>query len=255
MRKIHEVLRLKWAAELTNREIAKATGIARSTVGEYLRRAEEAGLSWPLPDELDHDEIERLLFKKPPEPDTTRPLPIWTDVHRELRRKGVTLWLLWEEYCSAYAGHDAACYSYTRFCELYRAWNGSIDVYMRQSHTPGEKLFVDFAGQTIALIDAETGEVSEAQLFVAAFGASSYTFATATEGQDLRSWIDAHQQAFRFYQGLPAILVPDNLKSGVSEAHRYEPDVNPTYHDMAEHYGVAVIPTRTAAPKDKALAA
>jgi len=129
MRKIHEVLRLKWTAELTNREIAKATGIARSTVSDYLRRAEEAGLSWPLPDELDHERLSMLLFKKAPEPKKARPLPIWADVHRELRRKGMTLWLLWEEYCAGYAGSGAGCYSYTRFCELYRAWNGTLDVW------------------------------------------------------------------------------------------------------------------------------
>jgi transposase len=181
-----------------------------------------------------------------------RPLPDWAVVHRELRRKGVTLWLLWEEYCAAHAG--AACYSYTRFCELYRAWRGSLDVVMRQTHAPGEKLFVDYAGHTVPIVDRTTGVVREAQLFVAVFGASNYTFVMATEGQDLRSWIGAHEEAFRFFGGVPRIVVPDNLKAGVSKAHRYEPDVNPTYQDMAEHYGVAVIPARTAAPRDKAKA-
>jgi transposase len=252
MRKIHDVLRLKWAAELSSREIAQATGVARSTVSDYLRRAEEAGLSWPLPDGLDHAALERVLFKQPERPSRARPLPDWAVVHRELRRKGVTLWLLWEEYCAAHAG--AACYSYTRFCELYRAWRGSLDVVMRQTHAPGEKLFVDYAGQTVPIVDPTTGVVREVQLFVAVFGASNYTFVVATEGQDLRSWIGAHEEAFRFFGGVPRIVVPDNLKAGVSKAHRYEPDVNPTYQDMAEHYGVAVIPTRSAAPRDKAKA-
>lgn len=229
MRKINEVLRLKWAAHLTSREIAKATGIARSTVGDYLRRAEAAGLSWPLPAGLDHDQLERMLFPKPLPAAVARPLPDWTQVQNELRRKEMTLWLLWEEYCVAYAGTNEACYSYTRFCELYRAWTGTLDVWMRQTHRPGEKLFVDFAGQTVPLLDPRTGEESEAHLFVAVLGASNYTFATATSGQDLRSWIDAHQQAFRFFRGVPEILVPDNLKAGVKEAHRYGPDVNPTY--------------------------
>jgi transposase len=252
MRKIHDVLRLKWVAELSNREIAQATGIARSTVNDYLRRAEEADLSWPLPEGTDHDALEQRLFKIPPRPTASRALPHWKVVHKELRRNGVTLWLLWEEYCAENAG--AACYSYTRFCELYSAWRQSVDVVMRQSHAPGEKLFVDYAGQTVPVVDRTTGQAKEAHLFVAVLGASNYTFAVPTEGEDLRSWIGAHEAAFRFFGGVPQIVVPDNLKAGVTKAHRYEPDVNPTYQDMAEHYGVAVIPTRTAAPRDKAKA-
>lgn len=248
MRKVYEVLRLKGAAQLSDREIAKCVGLARSTVADYLRRAEEAGLSWPLPEDLDHDALERQLFKRPPQSGRRRALPDWSVVHGELRRKGVTLLLLWDEYRSAYPNG----YSYTRFCELYRAWRGTLDVVMRQSHRPGEKLFVDFAGKTMPIVDRETGLVTDAQIFVAVLGASGYTFAYATPSQDLRSWIGGHQKAFAFFGGVTELLIPDNLKAGVKEAHRYEPEINPTYADMAEHYGVAILPARAGKPRDKA---
>lgn len=249
MRKVYEVLRLKWAAQLSDREIAHCVGLARSTVADYLRRAQEAGLSWPLPQDLDHDALEHRLFKHPPQSGRRRTLPDWRVVHEELRRDGVTLLLLWDEYRSAYPNG----YSYTRFCELYRAWRGTLDVVMRQSHRPGEKLFVDFAGQTMPIVDRDTGVVTEAQIFVAVLGASSYTFVYPTPSQDLRSWIEAHQKAFRYLGGVSELLVPDNLKAGVTEAHRYEPEINPTYADMAEHYGTAVLPARAGKPRDKAI--
>jgi transposase len=248
MRKIQEVLRLKWAAQLSDREIANCVGLARSTVADYLRRAEEAGLSWPLPADLDQDDLEDVLFKRPLQMKRARSLPDWSRVHQELRRDGVTLMLLWNEYRSAYPNG----YSYTHFCELYAAWRGKLDVVMRQSHRPGEKLFVDFAGQTMPVIDRETGAISEAQIFVAVLAASNYTFAYATPSQDLRSWIDAHQKALAFYGGVSELLIPDNLKSGVAKAHRYEPEINPTYADMAEHYGMAILPARAKKPRDKA---
>jgi transposase len=249
MRKIHEVLRLKYEARLTNRQIAQCTKLAHSTIGDYLRRAQSAGLTWPLPDDLTQDELERVLFPVASAALTSpRPAPEWIEVHRELRRKGVTLLLLWQEY-------KAACpegYQYSRFCEHYRAWHSKVDVVMRQSHKAGEKLFVDYAGQTIPVVDPSTGEEREAQIFVAVLGASNYSYAEATWTQELRAWIGAHVRCFRYFGGVPEIVVPDNTRSAISKAHRYEPDINPTYADMAAHYGVAVIPARQRAPRDKA---
>ncbi len=248
MRRIKEVLRLQ-AAGLSRRQLAKSCGIARSTVTEYLKRAEAADLLWPLPEELDDAELEQRLF--PPAvtlPAEQRAVPDWPLVHRELKRKGVTLTLLWDEYKAA----TPEGYQYSWFCEHYRAWLGKVDVVMRQDHRAGEKLFVDYAGQTVEIIDRDTGEVREAQIFVAVLGASNYTYAEATLTQTLPDWIGSHVRAFRYFDSVPAIVVPDNLKSGVHLAHRYEPELNPTYAEMGRHYGVAIIPTRSAKPRDKA---
>lgn len=251
MRKIREVLRLKWEAKLSNRAISESGGIARSTVAEYLRRAEAAGLSWPLPEGLSDAQLEAKLFPPPVAiPSDQRPLPDWSWVHRELARKSVTLFLLWQEYKEQ---HPSG-YQYSRFCQLYRRWRGKLDVTLRQEHKAGEKLFVDYAGQTVAVVDRSTGEVREAQIFVAVLGASSYTFAEATWTQALADWVGSHVRALEFIGGSPEILVPDNLRSAVSRAHRYEPDINPTYQDLAEHYSVAVVPARPRKPKDKAKA-
>lgn len=248
MRKIREVLRLK-AEGLSQRAIARSCGIARSTVGEYLRRAAEAGLSWPLPQELDEDELNRLLFPKPSGSGKRElPLPDWKQVHRELRHKGVTLRLLWLEYRQA---HPEG-YGYSRFCELYREWAGRLEPTMRLTHHAGDKMFVDYAGQTVPVVDPVTGKTHQAQIFVAVLGASSYTYAEAQWSQELAGWIGGHVRAFNFWDGVPRLLVPDNLKGGVKHPCRYEPDLNPTYHEMAEHYGAAVLPTRVREPRDKA---
>ena len=169
-------------------------------------------------------------------------------MHRELRGKGVTLALLWEEYKAV---HPEGL-QYSRFCEQYRAWASQLDVVMRQEHRAGEKLFVDYAGHTAGVVDRHTGEVRQAQVFVAVLGASSYTYAEATWTQGLADWIASHVRAFEFFGGCPELVVPDNLRSAVSRAHRYEPDTNPTYHDLAHHYGVAVLPARVRRPRDKA---
>ncbi|MCP5188091.1 MAG: IS21 family transposase [Pseudomonadales bacterium] len=251
MRKIKEVLRLKWAKGLSNRRIATACGIGRPTVSEYLRRATEAGLTWPLPANLDDAHLERLLFPPPPAlPADARGIPDWAAIRQELKHKSVTLFLLWQEYRQA----NPDGYQYSWFCEHYRAWRGKLDVVMRQDHRAGEKLFVDYAGQTVPIIDRLSGEIREAQVFVAVLGASNYTYAEATWSQSLPDWIGSHVRTFRFLGGVPELVVPDNLKSGVSKAHRYEPDANPTYQDMASHYGVAVFPARVRRPRDKAKA-
>ena len=222
MRKIRDVLRLS-AAGLSKRQIAASLGIGPTAAGACLRRAREAGISWPLPDDLGDAALERRLYPVPAA--TTkdwRSLPDWPAVHRELRRKGVTLQLVWEEYRATHPDG----YSRSRFCELYRAWEGRLSPTMRQAHVAGEKLFVDYAGTTIDIFDATTGEVHACQLFVAALGASSSTYAEATATQSLPDWIGSHTRAFAFFGGVPAMVVSDNLKSGVTKACFYEPAVN-----------------------------
>jgi len=251
MRKVEEVLRLRWGAGLSVRQISTAVGIGRTTVSDYLARAEAAGIGWPLPPGLDAAQLERRLFKAPgPAARPAQAQPDFAAVHRELRRKGMTLWLLWQEYRE----RTPEGYSYSRFCERYAEWKGRLDVVMRQSHRAGEKLFVDYAGQTAEVVDRTTGEIREAQIFVAVLGASSYTYSEATWTQGLPDWIGSHVRTLSFLQGVPEIVVPDNLRSAVSKAHRYEPDLNPSFHDFATHYGLAVIPARVRKPRDKAKA-
>ena len=246
MRKIREVLRLS-AAGRSQRLIAQSVGIGQSTVGDYLNRARLAGVAWSM--EMDDAALERALYPpRPPVPTECRPVPEWPTVHRELKRKGVTLFLLWEEYK---AEHPHG-FHYSWFCQQYRRFAGRVDLVMRQSHRAGENTFVDYAGQTVPVVDRQTGECRAAEIFVAVLGASNYTFAEATWTQSLPDWIGSHQRAFTFFGGVTETLVPDNLKAGVTHPHRYEPDLNRTYAEMAAHYGVAVIPTRVAKPKDKA---
>lgn len=248
MRKVHLVLRLFFAAGLSIRAIARSIHASPATVGDYIRRAQVAGLSWPLPEGMDERAVEAKLFPpRPPASAIQRPLPDWAKVHQELRRKGVTLSLLWFEYK---AEHPAGV-QYSWFCERYRAWAQHIDVVMRQEHRAGEKLFVDYAGQTVPVINRESGEVREAQIFVAVLGASNYTFAEASWTQSLPDWCASHVRALNFIGGTPELVVPDNLRSGVSKPHRYEPDINPTYQDLADHYAMAILPARVRRPRDK----
>ncbi len=246
MRKIREVLRLR-ASGHSQRIIAQSIGIGQSTVGDCLTRARLCGISWPT--DLDDGALERALYPpRPAVPSASRSVPVWADMHREMRRKHVTLFLLWEEYKAV---HPEG-FQYSWFCRHYREYTGKVDLVMRQLHRAGETTFVDYAGQTVPVVDRKSGEIQAAQIFVAVLGTSSYTYAEATWSQSLPDWIGSHQRAFRFFGGVSETLVPDNLKSGITHPHRYEPDVNRTYAEMAEHYGVAVIPTRVAKPKDKA---
>jgi transposase len=250
MRKIKEVLRLK-ASGMSNRKIAQSCGVSRPTVGEYLQRASRAGVTWPLPNELSDVVLEHRLFPDPPTPaQRDQALPDWLYIQKEFKRKNVTLFLLWEEYR---AQHPHG-YQYSWFCERYRQWSDTLDRVMRQDHRAGEKLFVDYAGHTIPVVNQHTGEIHETQIFVAVLGASNYTYAEATWTQNLSDWIGSHQRALNFIGGAPEIIVPDNLKSGVTKAHLYDPDINPTYQEFASHHGVAVIPARVRRPKDKAKA-
>ena len=257
VRKIREVLRLKFEGGLSHRAIARSCAICHSTVREYLRRARTAGLAWPLPETLDEDQLYQLLFPKPTlSSDRVLQQPDWGSIHRELRRKGVTLRLLWLEYRETHPDG----YGYSRFCELYRLWAKKLDPPMRLTHKAGERLFVDYAGQTVPVIDPETGEIRQAHIFVATLGASNYTYAEAQWAEDLPNWIGGHVRAFAFLGGVPEIVVPDNPKTGVKHPSRYEPDLNPTYQDMAEHYGTVIIPARVRTesastfgkPRDKA---
>ncbi len=248
LRKTRQILRLLWHLRLGVRATARSSQISHTTVLQYRDRAEEAGLSWEEVEPMDEASLERLLF-----PSTTaavlRPLPDWSKIQAELRRPGVTLQLLWDEYKGRYSEDG---YQYSRFCELYREWRGRLDLSMRQEHRAGEKLFVDYSGQTVPVVDPSTGEERQVQIFVAVLGASSYTYAEATLSQQLPDWIASHVRAFEFFGGVPELLIPDNLKSGVTTPCRYEPDLNRTYEDLATHYDTVVIPARVRKPKDKA---
>jgi transposase len=250
MRKIKEALRLR-ALGHSPGSIARSLDIGENTVRRYLRRADEAGLTWPLDPELGDAALEARLFPPPPAVGTARPVPDWAKVQRELRRKGVTLQLLWLEYKAV---HAAEGYQYTQFCEHYGRWRDQLDPVLRQEHRAGEKTFIDYAGQTMPVVDPTTGEIREAQIFIGVLGASSYTFAEATWTQTLPDWIGSHVRMFAFFGGVSAGLVVDNLRSGVSKACYYDPDINPTYQDLATHYGTAVLPTRPRRPRDKAKA-
>jgi transposase len=249
MRKIREILRLKFDCHLTNRQIARSCSTARSTVGEYLQRFCDSPINWPLPADLDDDRLEQVLFLSlPSNPENQRALPDWLYIHSELRRKGVTMMLLWQEYKELHPGG----YQYSQFCHLYRQWTGRIDPVMRQEHRAGEKMFVDYAGMTMPVFDKASGKWREAQIFVATLGASNYTYTEATWTQSLPDWIAAHSRAFAYFSGVTEVVVPDNTKTGVKHPCFYEPDINPTYLDMARHYGTAIIPARVRKPKDKA---
>jgi transposase len=251
MRKTKEVLRLRFELGLGQRAIARACSISQSTVHEYLNRAAAAGMVWPLGEEWDEQRIEQALFgerqvvKRLPE----QVHPDFPALHSQLQQHPhLTLQLAWEEYRQI---HPQG-YGYSRFCELYQRWRRKQDVVLRQVHKPGEKGFVDWAGATIPVHDPVTGEVWPASLFVMVLGASSYTYAEATADQQLTAWISAHIHAFEYFSGVPRLVVPDNLRTGVSRACRYDPDLNPTYQEMAMHYQVGVVPARPYRPKDKA---
>ena len=250
MRRVREILRLKHEGGASDREIARSLSVARSTVALTLERVAAAGLRWPLPTPLTDRVLEAMLYaghgrqqgaRRKAEAD-------WAYVHHELRRPGVTLMLLWEEYRQ----REPDGYRYSRWCELYRAWESRLSPTMRQAHPAGERMFVDYAGQTVDLIDGSTGEIRPAQIFVAVMGASNYTYAEATLTQTLPDWIGAHIRALAFMGGVPAQLVPDNPRVGVDRANWYEPGLNRTYLDLATHYRTAILPTRVRKPRDKA---
>ena len=250
MRKIRDVLRLTHELRLSVRQVCEATGIGKTAVGEYVSRARVLGITWPVPPEIDDVELERRLFASTDSPagEPVYAVPDWAKVHEELKRRGVTLTILWEE-------HRAECangHGYSRFCELFAEWRKRLSPTMRQTHLAGDKLFVDWAGDTVDIIDQMTGEVHAAHLFVAVLGASSYTYAEARWSERLPDWIGAHVNALDFLGGVPKAMVPDNLKTGITKPSRYEPGINKTYQDLADHYGFVVLPARIRKPRDKA---
>lgn len=251
MRNIREILRLAWSCGQSRNAIARSCGIGKTTVTDTIFRATSAALAWPLP-EIDDDALERLLYPPALHPSVRAfPLPDWQSIHNELiSRKDMTLVLLWQEYKEL----EPSGYQYSHFCALYNRWNKTRDISMRQEHRAGEKLFVDYCGQTIPIVDPSTGEVRDAQVFVAVMGASNFTYAEATFSQALVDWIGSHVRTFAFMGGVPKAVVPDNLKSGVTKPCRYEPVINQSYAEMAEHYGTAITPARVRKPKDKAKA-
>ena len=248
MRKVREVLRLKHVLGLSYRKISEATGVGKTQVAEYARRAEAAGIRWPVPEGTGDVELERRLFPVASGGERGRPAIDWPKIQNELKRRGVTLLLLWQEYLADLP----TGYSYTRFCELHKIWRQTVSATMRQTHLAGEKLFVDWAGDTIGVIDPATGEAHRARIFVAALGASNYTYAEARWTETLPDWIGAHVNALAAIGGVPQALVPDNLKAGITKPSRYEPGINRTYQDFADHYDCVVLPTRIVRPRDKA---
>ena len=249
MRQIKDVLRFKFEAKLSHERIAAATGLSKGAVSSYLKRALEAGIGWPLSPDMDDAALEARLFRAPDAPAPAHATPDFAHIHQELKRKGVTLTLLWEEYSAA---HPGCAYRYSQFCFHYGQFRDSLKRSMRQVHRAGEKLFLDYCGNTVPIIDATTGELRQAQIFVAVLGASNYTYAEASFSQQLPDWIGSHIRAFEFLGAVPALLVPDNLKSAIKRACRYEPEATSTYADLARHYGTAILPARPFHPRDKA---
>jgi transposase len=247
VRKIREVIRLHHETGLSNRAVARACRVSNSTVGEYLERAEKAGLVWPLPEGLDDQALYQQLY---PEENKTqpvdRPMPDWEEVYRELSKRGVTLTLLWQEYRERHSEG----YGFTQFRLYYQRWNKAHTNTMRLPRKAGEEMEVDYAGMTVPITNPETGEISRGPVFVATLPASNYTYAEIQPSQELPHWLGGHVRAFSFFGGIPKTICPDNLKTGVKSPNRYEPEINPSYQELAEYYHVAVLPARVGKPRD-----
>jgi transposase len=248
MRTIREILRLHFEHQLSQRAIARACSVSPTTVGEYLELALKVGLDWPEVSLLDDAALKRILLPEEAPPPPRRPMPDLAAIQKELTRKGVTLQLLWEEYRAVHPDG----YGRTQFFELYRAYARTLHPVMRFTHKAGDKLFVDFSGNRPGYVNRDTGEVIEAELFVAVMGASDFIFAVAVPNQQTPNWLKAHVAGFEYLGGCPACVVPDQLKQGVKTSCRYDPEINPAYADLAAHYGVVVLPARPAKPRDKA---
>lgn len=256
MRKVREILRLRFERGLSQRQISASTGVSKGALSDYLRRAAAAGLTWEEARALDDGEVETRLFRYPGRNEPPRRVPIdlpW--VHRELRRVGVTLQQLWLEYRETTAQSfpsGGTPYGYSQFCDLYAAFRDKTDLSMRQVHRAGEKVFIDYSGKKPQIWSPETGEAIDVELFVAVLGASNYTFAEATHTQRLEDFCASTVRALEFFGGVPQIAVPDQLRSAVSGPDRYDPEINPTYAELSQHYDLAIVPARPAKPRDKA---
>ena len=252
MRKIREVLRLRLEAGLSIRQISASTKTSVGAIQKLLTRAQALEITWPLPEDLDDGRLAAMLYPGADPTSSSRyQVPDWLTVHQSLKHKGVTKQLLWEEYT---AQSPNRCYSYSQYCDRFRHWQKQQRRSMRQIHKAGEKCFIDYCGPTVPIINPQTGEIRTAQVFVAVLGASNYTYAEATWSQGLQDWLMSHVRTFEFFAGVPEMIIPDNLRSGVNKACRYDPDLNPSYQQLAAHYQVAVLPARPYKPKDKSKA-
>jgi transposase len=252
MLKVREILRLRYENKLTVRQIGQSCNVGRQTVSNYLVLAKRSGINWAEDKGLSDSELEEKLYrsKRAELPKTeNRPLPDFEYLHRERKKRGVTLLLLWAEYTQ----ENPDGYRYEMFCLLYKKWKKTLNICMRQEHKAGEKLFVDYC-DGLGIVNRDTGEIKETELFIAAWGASSYTYAEASMSQNKQDWLMSHVRAFEYFERAPQIVVPDNLKAGVIKACRYEPEINRSYLELAQHYGCAVIPARPYKAKDKAKA-
>lgn len=250
MRNIKEILRLKLDCGLSHERIGRALGLSKGVVTKYVVRAQIAGLDWAAVATLEETQIAARLCPVPAVVRGERASIDLAWVHSELRRKGVTLQLLWQEYSQAHAGQ--ATYQYTQFCQHHHDYAGSLRRSMRQVHRAGEKLFIDYAGPTLAIVNPDTGELRRAHIFVAVLGASNYTYACATAGETQTDWLRGLSQALQFFGGVPALVVPDNPRALIKNPDRYEPQLNRATQACAEHYGTAILPARPRRPQDKA---
>lgn len=249
MRKLREVFRLKFEFKYSHRQIAQSVGISPGTVSEYLFLFRASGASWNEVSSYSEEQLEQVVYKHPPEGRIgSRPQPDWPKIRLEMQRKGVTLSLLWSEYKTQHPNG----LGYTQFTKCYSNYAKTLDPVMRFVHKAGEKTFVDYAGLTMEWIEPATGVIHKAQIFVGCLGCSHFIFAEATKSQSMDDWIGSHIHMFEAFGGVTQMVIPDNLKSGVTKAHRYDPDINRSYHEMALHYDVAVMPTRVVSPRDKA---
>ena len=247
MRQIRQTLQLHLQADLSLRQVALSLGLSKTTAGTIVSYARAAGVDWALAQTLSDEELEARLYRPPISRSSSLLEPDYPGIHQELKRAGVTLQLLWEEYTK----DNKQAYKYTSFCVKYRAWAAGLKRSMRQTHIAGERLFLDYAGQTLAVVDAITGEISRAQIFVAVLGASNYTYACATATQTTADWVSSIINALEFCNGVPRLLVPDQPRALVSHPDRYEPEVNRLVQELCDHYGTAVLPARPAHPRDK----
>ena len=248
MRKIREILKYRYEFNHGIRAIARLLHLSHSTVLEYLRRARACGIPWPIPEGIDDEALEKMLFPKRRHSAPQRTMPDITFLCTELAKKGMTLSLLWEEYKATHPDG----YQYSQFCHWFHEKRKTLDCSFRQIHRFGEKLFTDFAGQTVPIQDRVTGSTHPVHIFVAVLGASNYTYVEAFEREDLANWIHAHRHTLEFLQGVPELIVPDNTRCAVKKASRYDPDLNPIFSDFADHYGCTIYPARVRKPKDKA---
>lgn len=247
MKKLREVFRLKFEFGYSHRQISDSVGISPATVSVYLDLLKVSGLAWSDILHESDEQIEQRIFRHPAK-GSSRLHPDWAEVRLEFQKKGVTLLLLWNEYRK----DNPDGLGYTQFTKYYKRYAKTLDPVMRFVHKAGEKTFVDYAGLTMEWLEPKTSEVRKAQIFVGCLGSSSLIFAEATESQSMPDWIGSHVRMFEAFGGTTKTLIPDNLKSGITKPHRYDPDINPTYHQMALHYNIAVVPARVVRPRDKA---